>query len=223
MVIIKNMKYRIFSHRGVKKENSLEGLKNSFSIGYRAIEFDIWYVDNQLILSHDRPKKPYKNYDNLKDFLGVFKNQLDYWLDFKNLNKRNSAEIFGKIKLILNQLKIDTFRLYFAPFLTDIESAKPVYKSIRKYFGDEARILAVCEFLSANDYSNYYRELKGTKVYGLSIEYTNINPQFVKFFTDIAIFAWTVNDLKIAKYLKEIGVGNITSDRIIPNQMGNEF
>ena len=109
------MKYRIFSHRGIFKENSLEGLISSFSIGYRAIEFDIWYVDGQLILNHNRPTEPYKNYDSLKDFLAVFKNRLDYWLDFKNLNERNSTEIFDKIRLIIDDyswLKIICPRLF---------------------------------------------------------------------------------------------------------------
>ena len=69
------MPIKIFSHRGsvIKKsqENKIEAFKNVYKKGIRAIEFDIWYLKNQLVLKHNRPIT-LNNLDRLEDLFISF-------------------------------------------------------------------------------------------------------------------------------------------------------
>ena len=88
---------KVFAHRGFTfdennpqnkiEQNSLASLKNAVNHGFKAIEFDIWYFNSQLVLSHDQPNLA--NYQTLTKFSEyfIYGNQLDYWLDFKNLDE----------------------------------------------------------------------------------------------------------------------------------------
>ena len=93
---------------------------------------------------------------------------------------------------------------------------------IRKYFGKDAQIVAVLEKLnkkaSKKDWQIFYQKLKSANIYGLSIYYKNINLEFKKIFPDIKIFAWTVDDQKTLNFLEQIGVENVTSNKLIPTQ-----
>ena len=72
---------KIFAHRGFVgncdqqnyiQQNSLASLKNAYDSGFRAIEFDIWFYNSQLILSHDQPQLDNcKNLAHFNDFLIV--------------------------------------------------------------------------------------------------------------------------------------------------------
>lgn len=209
------MTLKIFSHRGLvdknAPENSLKAFKNAYEKGSKAIELDIWYLKNQLILSHNKPKN-LNDFDKLENLFLEFKNKFEYWLDFKNLNRSNASLVMSKIKTLLDKNKIKPQNLYFAPFITDFDQAKVIYKVIRKYFGESAQIVAVIEKLPKNNYQKYYKQLKEGNIFGLSIQYKNINSDFRKVFADIKIFAWTVNERKAADLLDKIGVENIASD-----------
>ncbi len=215
------MTIKFFSHRGLVaksiKENTLDAFRNAYKNNFRAIEFDIWYLKNQLVLKHNRPNN-LNNLTKLEDFLTEFKNKIDYWLDFKNLHPKNCDAAIKEVKKIVGNLKIKPNQLYFAPFITDLEKAKIIYKSIRKYFGEKAQIVAVIEELRPKDYQEFYQKLKAANIYGLSIQYKNINSEFKNIFHDIKIFAWTVDDQKTVNFLEQIGVENITSNKLIPAQ-----
>lgn len=213
------MSIKIFAHRGLVEnnitENSLEAFKNAYNQGFRAIEFDIWYLDNQLILSHDQPFDP-KNLSRLEDLLQEFSNHsgVGYWLDFKNLNNSNCDMVIEKVKELTDSAKINLTQLYFAPFITDLKQTTVIYQTIRQHFSNNAQILAVIEKLEPQDYQEYYQQLKNNNIYGLSINYHNIQESFKKIFKDIRIFAWTVNDRNVAKYLEGLGIENIASDSL---------
>ncbi len=211
------MPIKIFSHRGSvskkSEENRVESFKNAYKKGLRGIEFDVWYLKSQLVLKHNRPSN-LKNLDHLEDLFANFKNDVEYWLDFKNLNSRNCDLAIKKTKAIIEKNKIELKNLYFAPFITNLKKAAIVYQAIRKYFGNQIKIVAVIEKLSPRNYQKFYQELKNLDIYGLSIQYKNINPEFRTVFSDIKIFAWTVNDKKTADLLEKIGIENIASDNL---------
>jgi glycerophosphoryl diester phosphodiesterase len=100
---------KIFSHRGLRikksQENKIESFKNAYKKGLRAIEFDIWYLKDQLILKHNRPSN-FNNCDSLEDLLANFKNDLQYWVDFKNLNPKNCDQALKKVKDLVDKNKI---------------------------------------------------------------------------------------------------------------------
>jgi glycerophosphoryl diester phosphodiesterase len=214
------MKLKIFAHRGLIskdiKENSLQAFNNAYKSGFKAIELDIWYLENQLILTHDKPKD-LKNLDKLEDLFLKFKNNIEYWLDFKNLDDKNCNFALRNLKTIIDKYKINLQNLYFTPFITDFDKANNIYNMIRKYFGKNVQIVAVAEILPPENYKKYYTKLKENNIFGLSVEYKNINQNFRDVFCDIKIFAWTVNDKKSAKLLNKIGIENITSDKLTPN------
>ncbi len=218
------MPIKIFSHRGFatkkSQQNKIEAFKSAYKQGLRAIEFDIWYLKNQLVLKHSRPNN-LDNLDRLEDLFIAFENDIEYWLDFKNLNSKNCNLAIKKTKELVDKNKIKLENLNFAPFITDLKKAAIVYQSIRKYFGNQIKIIAVIEKLLPRNYKKFYQELKslniyGLNIYGLSIQYKNINPEFRIIFKNIKIFAWTVNDQKTADLLAKIGIENIASDTLIP-------
>jgi len=210
-----------FSHRGLIEckiqENTLEAFKNAYKNNFRAFELDIWYLKNQLVLKHNRPNN-LENLTKLADFLREFKNKVEYWLDFKNLHIKNCDVVIKRIKAIIDDLKIKPKKLYFAPFITDLKKAKNIYQTIRKYFGENAQIVAVVEKLNQENYQNFYQELKAANIYCLSIQHQNINSEFKNIFYDIRIFAWTVDDNKDLDFLDKIGVENIATNKLIPTQ-----
>ncbi|MCE3255677.1 MAG: hypothetical protein K0R25_1171 [Rickettsiaceae bacterium] len=213
-----------FAHRGLAtkqiKQNSLEAFKNAYKNNFRAIEVDIWYLQNQLILKHDRPKKA-DDLANLQELFSEFKNKVEYWLDFKNLHQKNCDLAIKEAKKTADNFKIKPDQIYFAPFITDLKKAKIIHQKIRKYFGKKAQIIFVVEKLNPKDRLKLYAKLKEENIYGLSIQYKNIDAGFKKIFHDIKIFAWTVNDQKTADSLAKAGIENIATDNLIPtNETG---
>ena len=208
------MQSKFFAHRGLVNknapENSILALKNAFENKVKAVEFDIWYFQNELVVSHDQPQNKSLK---LNDYLAVYGNKMEYWLDFKNLDQNNCDKALKQIKAITKDLKIKQNNLNFAPFITNFTEALEIYKIIKKYFR-KARILAVKEKLKISDRKKYYQELQKNKIFGLSIHYKNIDSNFVKIFKNIEIFAWTINNNKNANYLAKIGVQNIAGDKI---------
>ncbi|BFM05453.1 glycerophosphodiester phosphodiesterase [Halioxenophilus aromaticivorans] len=65
---MKRSKPLCIAHRGghagdFKKENSLAAIKNSLAQGAQAFEIDVWLVDNELIVFHDRRLSRFTNND----------------------------------------------------------------------------------------------------------------------------------------------------------------
>jgi glycerophosphoryl diester phosphodiesterase len=212
---------KMVSHRGLvskkSQQNKVLAFKNAYDRGLRAIEFDIWYLKTKLVLHHNRPKN-INNLDQIDDLFLSLKNKVEYWIDFKNLNLKNCDLAMTKLKEAINNNKIKLNNLYFAPFITDLCKAKSIYELIKIHFGNRVNIVAVVEELLPENYQKFYKDLKDLNIKILSIQYQNINQKFINVFLGIKIFAWTVNDQKIADFLTKIGVKNIVSDVLIPNQ-----
>ncbi len=127
----------LFAHRGfVDKncpENSIASLKKARELGFKAIEFDIWFLEEKLILSHNNPKT-IENLPNLSDYF-IFKNQMNYWLDFKNLNEKNAISALELLKKIIEMSGIELDKLYFAPFVTNYKTSEKILTAFHKIFG----------------------------------------------------------------------------------------
>lgn len=216
---------RLFAHRGFAKgssqgnilQNSIASLNQAHKSGFKAIEFDIWFLEEKLFLSHDRPKKnALKTLPSLSDYF-AYKNDFIYWMDFKNLDEKNADQVLKMVKDEIKKSGIKLDKIYFAPFITDYKIAKKVFEKIRKIFGNKVQIVAVCEKLkNAQDIKNLRDFLTKNKIKFLSIFHELVDGTFVKIFPEIEIFAWTVNDLKRVKELEKLGVKNFATDSIAP-------
>lgn len=73
---------KFISHRGnirgrtIDAENNQDHIKNALTLGFD-VEVDVWYIDNRLILGHDRP-----------DYIGaeIFLDNPNIWFHAKNMN-----------------------------------------------------------------------------------------------------------------------------------------
>lgn len=213
---------KIFAHRGFitekVKENSIASLHEAHKNNFAGVEFDVWFVDNSLLLHHDMPQQSeMANLPFLQDYL-VFKNDFEYWIDFKNLDEGNAIEAAKHINKEIKAAKIDVKKVFFAPFITDLNKAIPVYNVLRNGLKG-AQIMAVCEDLAPQDFVDYHKNLQRNHIKFLSIKHEIINENFVKIFSDITLFAWTVNDLARLHALQKMGVKNFTSDIITPKML----
>lgn len=215
---------KLFAHRGFVKggisQNSIMSLNQARKSGFRAVEFDIWFLEGKLFLKHDHPKKSeLKNLPSLSDYFS-FKNEFCYWLDFKNLDEKNVVVALKLVKKEIDEALLDIDKIYFAPFITDYKIAGKIFKEFRKIFGKKVQLVVVCEELK-NFYQikNLREFLTKNQVKFLSIFHELLDKTFVKIFPDIEIFAWTVNDLKRIKELEKIGIKNFATDKVIPSRL----
>ncbi len=215
---------RLFAHRGFAKEkilqNTISSLNQAHKKRFKGIEFDIWFLEGELFLKHDRPKKSeLKTLPKFRDYLS-FRNDFYYWLDFKNLDEANVEEVLKIVKTEINQSSIKLDQIYFAPFITNYKLAEKIIAKIRKVFGKKVQLVAVCEelenFLQVKDLRHFITK---NEVKFLSIYHQLIDNTFVKIFPDVEIFAWTVNDLKRLRELELIGVKNFATDKILPQKL----
>ncbi len=208
---------KLFSHRGLVsqgiKQNSIASLNNAYKSGFRAIEFDIWFLNNKLLLKHDKPKDG-EILPEFKEFL-LYKNDLQYWLDFKNLDGSNAKSALLEVKKHLNANQINMEKVYFAPFITDYIAAIEIFNIIRDVFGD-VKIMAVCEKLEhENDLILLSKFLIQNQIKHLSIFHQLLNQRVCDILLGIEIFAWTVNDKNRFEELKKLGIKNFATDIIL--------
>ncbi len=209
---------KLFAHRGFTSngnlaQNSIASLKNAYKAGFRAIEFDVWFFDKKLVLSHDEPKKQTSSQlPNLCDYF-CFKNEIEYWIDFKNLNQKNIETALELAKTIIAEAEIELDKIYFAPFITDYKISQEILKITRKIFGDKMKFMAVCDKLeNKNQIKALHEFLQKNEIKHLSIFHQLINENFMKIFCDVEIFAWTVNNEKRLRELEAFGVKNFATD-----------
>ena len=210
---------KIFAHRGFAnqqaQENTVASLQEAHKHNFDGVEFDVWFIDDSLVIHHDLPQKnTIKNLPQFRDYL-VFKNDFEYWIDFKNLNESNVA---AAAKLVASEIKaaqIDSKKVFLAPFITNLNQAIPIYNILYNSL-EGAQIMAVCENLEPQDFVSYHHNLQKNNIKFLSIRHAIIDENFAKIFSDITLFAWTVNDLARLQALQKIGVKNFTSDIITP-------
>lgn len=212
---------KLFSHRGYfqkgARQNSLEALNQAFDLDYHGIEFDIWYLDDELILAHDKPSpEEIPTLNRFADFL-YYENQIDYWLDFKNLNLDNSRLVLTKVKNDLDKYKVSLNNVYFAPYVTNYKLAYEIFVIIKSIFGPKARTVLVCD--KEDQIDDIEQIIKKDKVRYLSIYYKLINNDLIKQFDDTTLFAWTVNQENDLAKLVDFGVKNFATDKILPNNL----
>ena len=212
---------KLFAHRGfaIKKsdQNTIASLKNAILANFKAIEFDIWFFEEKLVLKHDKPEiNELNNLPLLKDYF-IYGNDLDYWLDFKNLDEENVNLALSLVKKEIDLAKINLEKIYFAPFITDYEKSIKIFSAIRNLFGEKANLVAVCEELeNSEDIKKLQEFLNNNKVKFLSIFHELLDQNFVKKLDKIEFFAWTVNDLARISELNKLGVRNFATDNITP-------
>ncbi len=215
------MTIKLFAHRGFTasgaNQNSTESLHQAHKNDFLGIEFDIWFVDGKLLLKHDEPTpQEIPHLPNLSDYF-EFGNDFSYWMDFKNLDEKNAARALSLVKKNIDEAKIELKQINFAPFITNYELAKKIFAEIRKIFGEEAQLVAVCEELETSEEVKILREfLTQNNVKFLSIFHQLIDKNFVETFSDIELFAWTVNDEARIDQLSKLGVKNFATDKLNP-------
>ncbi len=207
---------RLFAHRGFCQENnsqnSIASLKAAYEKDFRAIEFDIWFIEGELLLKHGEPKKQ-EALPFFCDYL-KFGNELNYWLDFKNLNEANAAEVFELVKRDLQKAHIDLDKVYLAPFVTDYQIAKKVLEKAREVFGKRVQFVAVCE--KRENLENLKIFLEKNSVKHLSIFHQLLDKNSLKNLANIEILAWTLNEKNRLLELAALGVKNFATDKITP-------
>lgn len=212
----------IFAHRGLVDEknnipeNSLASLKNALDAGFMAIEFDIWFVNQQLIISHNEPKNSQLTLFNFLEYSLLYSKQpLLYWLDFKNVNFSNATTIALQTKNILETLKIPLTNCYFSPFITNYELAEQVYLVWQSILGnfmavieEEKQFLKCQQFITKHTINN------------LSINHHLLNNQSImnslkNHCQNINLFAWTVKNLETYLNLQQKQIKNFASDIVL--------
>ena len=216
-----NKMTKLFAHRGFvtesHPENSVASLKEAVAQGFNAIEFDLWYAARRLVLKHDQPKEEEAEIlPDLEDYL-VYKNDLTYWLDFKNIDDENCAKVLLLAKSEIESADVKLDQIYFAPFITDLQKAEKVFTRIRNIFGYKTKVVAVCESLkSEKDVQDLRDFLDRNNVKCLSIFHQLLSKNSMQILSGIEIFAWTVNDLQRIRDLESLGVTNFATDKITP-------
>lgn len=212
---------KLFSHRGylpfnnqknLLQENSIASLKNAVNHGFKAIEFDIWYIENQLILSHDMPT----NTENCARFIEYlqYQNQLEYWLDFKNLTTKNFDNVLELVIEDLMTKRINLAQLYFAPYCTDYRQAKIFCKKINKYFHGTIEFVAVCDDIKQID--DLEKLVLEQQIKFISIDHKLISQELLERFKQCQLMAWTIKDQDTLIKLSELGIKHFACD-ILPH------
>jgi glycerophosphoryl diester phosphodiesterase len=206
----------IFAHRGIVNadisENSLESLENAIYLGFLGIEFDIWYWQNELIISHD---KPCKNLLTLQSFLlcslATSKNPMLYWLDFKNVNLDNCLDIAIQTKKIFTFCQVPEQNIFLAPFVTDYNLSQQIFFNWQKVFGKNINFMAVCEH--QHQLQECLHFIRCNNISHLSINKTLLNQQNIELIQQYCqIFAWTIKDKQDYFALQKLGIKNFATD-----------
>lgn len=90
-----NSNNKQWSHRGVGlPENSIESTKQAIKKNYQGIEIDVWFQNNNLVVSHDRNSS-----DSLVPLDVFFKTfpTTNFWIDLKNLSLYNVFDVKQKL------------------------------------------------------------------------------------------------------------------------------
>ena len=208
---------KIFAHRGYVqnniKQNSIASLKNAIKNGFKAIEFDVWWIKNELLLSHDKPNESQLfNLPRFKDYL-VYANQINYWIDFKNISEVNILEVLSYVKNDLDSNKINLNQIYFAPYITDYRLAKKISYQFRSFFDKKINFMGVCDHKSQiNDIVDM---IDIEFIDFVSMDYKLIDQNILKLIDPKKIFAWTVNDINQYNDLMIMGIDNFATDKLV--------
>jgi glycerophosphoryl diester phosphodiesterase len=145
---------KLFAHRGFvennMKQNSILSLKNAVTKGFKAIEFDIWWCDGEFLVKHDKPIDKEKFLlPRLQDYL-CYKNELEYWIDFKNIDLANVDEALKKLKadLILPGSAYTEKDCIFINTEGRVQKTQKIVRSPGKSKNDASILSALINFVS---------------------------------------------------------------------------
>ena len=208
---------KLFAHRGLvennMKQNSIASLKNAVAKGFKAVEFDIWWLDGEFFIKHDKPNEKEKFLlPRLQDYL-CFGNDLEYWFDFKNLDQNNIDEALKKLNDDLVLKKIDLAKIFLAPYLTDYKLTSIISSKFRKFFSQKINFVGVC------DNKNWRQEVINMidleLIDFISINHALIDNDFLKKISPAKLLVWTVNDIKIINDLYLLGIDKFATDKAL--------
>ncbi len=223
---------KLFAHRGYinsnllnnynskkeKLENSIASLNNAVKNNFSAIEFDLWWFENRFLLKHNCPTKleiATKNYlPQLFEYF-IYKNQIEYWLDFKNLNQKNCQNAIKNLKKTIEELDIDFDKCHFAPFINNKETTKVILDNFLQIFGQKINFVALCEFLNEEDLEKLAEFLLENNIKFLSIDHKLITQKIIDKLKNTHLMAWTVNCNQIFNHLLKMGVKTFATDTIL--------
>lgn len=208
---------RLFAHRGFvdknMKENSIASLKNAVNKGFKAIEFDIWWVENEFFIKHDKPNNTEKFLlPRLQDYL-CYGNELEYWLDFKNLDHLNIDNVLEKLTTDLTEKKIDLTKVFFAPYITNYNLVEIISLKFRNNFSHKINFVGVCD--EKSNIRSIIDLIDLELIDFVSIDYNLVDNDLLKKIKPSKILAWTVNDIKKINDLYMLGVDKFATDKII--------
>ena len=208
---------KLFAHRGLvennMKQNSIASLKNAVAKGFKAVEFDIWWLDGEFFIKHDKPNEKEKFLlPRLQDYL-CFGSDLEYWFDFKNLDQNNIDEALKKLNADLILKKIDLAKIFFAPYITDYKLTSIISSKFRKFFSKKINFVGVC------DNKNWRQEVINMidleLIDFISINHALIDNDFLKKISPAKLLVWTVNDIKIINDLYLLGIDKFATDKAL--------
>lgn len=221
---------KVFAHRGFAdkkdQQNTIFAIDNACKMGFDGVEVDIHYLNGSLLMTHDQvPKGHEKNLNNFDQFL-KHQNKILYWLDFKNLQGLDNADLSKaiiKVKLDIQNNKCNLENFYFAPYVTDYKVAQRIFNKINEVFSYEAQLIFVVDDIKKNDIQELSQFLTKMRIKNISIKYNLINKEFTSIFHDKNLFAWTINEVVIANELiAKYKIANFTTDNILPNQISKK-
>lgn len=223
-----NNKINIFAHRGYvindSVENSIESLDFCYKYKFYGVEFDIWFLENKLVLCHDMPKNDEINKLPSFDQYFKYKNSLKYWLDFKNFDQislENLDELLKLVKKSLEKNEISLQNVYFAPFLTNFVDNIKIYDKIYDIFGKNVQIMAIVDEKIVN-LLEYKKILLKHNIKNISVNYKTIDEKFIEIMSDFELYVWTVNSHDEICKLSSFGIKNFCSDKITPNSLNEK-
>ncbi len=208
---------KLFAHRGLvennMKQNSIASLKNAFEKGFKGVEFDIWWIDGEFFVKHDKPAgKELFLLPRLQDYL-VHKNELEYWIDFKNLDEKNIDNALKKLKEVLILKEIDLNKVFFAPYISDYILTGKISLKFRNFFAQKINFVGVCD--EEAQCQGAVDMIDIGVIDFISINYKLINKDFLKKIQPSKLLAWTVNDINEVNDLYMVGVEKFATDKVI--------
>jgi glycerophosphoryl diester phosphodiesterase len=208
---------KLFAHRGFvennMKQNSIASLKNAVVKGFKAIEFDIWWVNGEFFIKHDKPnKKEEFSLPRLQDYL-YYKNELEYWFDFKNIDQNNIDDVLKKLKADLILKEIDLNKVFFAPYITDYAMAIKIALKFRNFFSQKINFVGVCD--NQSGLQEIIDLIEMELIDFVSINHLLINLELLKKIKPSKLLAWTVNDIKQINDFYLLGVDKFATDKVL--------
>jgi len=211
---------KLFAHRGFTQnkfpQNSILSLKNAIDHGYQAIEFDIWYFQDELLLSHDMPKDNPQALPRFADYL-TYGNNIEYWIDFKNLDLHNIYQVIAKIRQDFQSQSINLEKIFFAPFITDYKLAIKIWNIFYEFFGREINVVGVCD--NSAQLPQIIDFLNHRAINYVSIFHELIDQYLIQNIDSNCILAWTVNNDSRLRKLATWGINKFATDDITPRDI----